>query len=106
MRAEFQFNYGEKEYTFAVKDGEVYEMEKGVTVTAVAKEYKEFDALEWVLYFENKSGKDSKVFSDICDCNILLPLNYPRAHRNGYRAIEGDACVITMNGMVEGAVKG
>lgn len=102
MRAEFQFNYGEKEYTFAVKDGEVYEMEKGVTVTAVAKEYKEFDALEWVLYFENKSGKDSKVFSDICDCNILLPLNYPRAHRNGYRAIEGDACVITMNGTVAG----
>ena len=102
MRAEFQFNYGEKEYTFAVKDGEVYEMEKGVTVTAVAKEYKEFDALEWVLYFENKSGKDSKVFSDICDCNILLPLNYPREHRYGYRAIEGDACVITMNGMVAG----
>ena len=44
MKPEFSFNYGEKEYTFAVENGKVYELEKGVTITAVAKEYKEYNA--------------------------------------------------------------
>lgn len=102
MNAEFSFSYGEKQYTFSAKNREVYELEKGITVTVLVNEYKEFDALEWVLYFQNESGKDSQIFSKINDCDTLLPLHYPREHRFGYKPIEGDACIITMNGMVDG----
>lgn len=103
MKPEFSFNYGEKEYTFAVENGKVYELEKGITITAVAKEYKEYDALEWVLYFENTSDSDSQVISNIFDCDTMFPLIYPKQPKCGYKPIEGDACVITMNGMIDGS---
>ena len=102
MKPEYSLKYGEKEYTFAVENGKVYELEKGVTVTIVAKEYKEYDALEWVLFFENTSGKDSQIFSNICDCNTLLPIEYPNVPKAGCMPKYGDACIITMTGMVDG----
>lgn len=102
MKAKFSLNYGEKSYTFEVKNGEVYELEKGVNVTAAVKEYKEYDAVEWVLYFENQSDKNSSIFSDINDCDTLLELNMPEVKRSGYMPKDGDVCVITMNGMVDG----
>lgn len=77
------------------------ELESGVVVTQNIKEYKEYDAIEWVLYFENQSHKNSGIFSDILDCDTLLPLKLPESKRPGYMPKNGDACVITMNGMVE-----
>ena len=54
------------------------------------------------MYFENKSDKKSGIFSDISDCDTLLPLSIPQGKRPGYMPKSGDACVITMNGMVDG----
>ena len=102
MQPEFSLKYGGKEYTLPAKSGEIYELEQGVTVKAEEKEYKEYGALEWVLYFENKGKEDSKIFSDICDCDTLLPLSLPVAPKAGYRTETGNVCVITMNGMVDG----
>jgi len=102
MKPEFSFNYGERQCTFLAEDNAIYELEGGVTVTVRAKEYKGFDALEWVLYFENKSGKDSEVISDIWDCSTLLPLELAEMPKPGYRPSAGNVCVITMNGMVDG----
>ena len=98
MRPNFSFKY----------NGEVFcaeslpKFEKGVSVTTDVKEYAEYDAMEWLLWFENKADSDSGIFSDILDCDALLPMTLPTAPRSGYRTTNGDLCVVTMNGMVEG----
>jgi len=102
MKAEFSFNYGEKQYVLSAKNGAVYELDKGVTVQVVAKEYSDYDACEWMLYFENKSDKNSQIISDISDCDTLLPLDFPPALTSIETPKPGNACVITMNGTVEG----
>lgn len=79
-----------------------YKLESDVTVKIQKNEYSKYDAIEWVLYFENSSGKNSGIFSDILDCDTLLPLKMPEIKAPGYRTTKGDACVITMNGMVDG----
>lgn len=102
MKKEFSFNYGEKRCVFSAENNAVYELENGVTVQVVSKEHSEYDAVEWVLYFENKSDNNSEIISDISDCDTLLPLTFPRQPKPGYKPVQGDACVITMNGMVDG----
>ena len=82
--------------------GNLYELEKDVIVTMQRKEYSEYDAIEWVLYFENESEKNSGVISDILDCDTLLPLQFPENKRPGYMPKSGDACIIMMKGMVDG----
>lgn len=98
MKTEFSFYYGEKRHAFSVQNGAVYELEPGVTVRVAAKEYSAFGATEWLLYFENKSDQDSQIFSDICDCDTVLPLEFVEAPRSGYKPAQGNACVIAMNG--------
>ena len=103
MKTEFSFRYGQKEYIFEAKNGAVYELEDKVTVKVVSKDYSAYDAVEWVLYFRNQSNKDSQIFSDIRDCDTLLPLDCPPVPKAGHMPKPGNACVITMNGMVRGA---
>jgi len=74
----------------------------GVGVTLNKKEYPEFDAVEWVLWFENNSEADSGVFSDILDADTVLPFDIPEPPRAGYMPVEGNVCVISMRGMVNG----
>lgn len=102
MKSEFSFHYGEKRYVFSAAGNALYELENGITVYAESKSYTEYDAIEWVLRFENQSSENSAIFSDISDSDTLLPLEYPEQKRPGYMPKEGDACVITMNGMVDG----
>ena len=102
MKSKFSFKYGEKEYCFSAENGAKFEIESGVFVEVEAKAYPEFDAVEWVLWLENTSDKNSEIFSEINDCDTLLPLQYPEAKRPGYMPKAGDACVITMKGKVPG----
>lgn len=102
MDKEFSFNYGEKQRIFPVLESAVYELEKGVTVEVICKNYPQFNASYWTLFFENKSEKNSKIISDIWDCDTLLSLPMPLKTNPGYKPAKGDACVITMNGMVDG----
>ena len=102
MKPNFSFKYAEKEMNFAAMDGSVYELGDGVCVRVEANKHDKFDAVEWVLYFENNGEKNSEIFSDIWDSNTLLPLAFREAPKNGHRPTEGDACVVTMNGTVDG----
>ena len=102
MKKEFSFNYGEKKYVLSAENNAVYELEKDITVEVICNNYPEFNASYWTLYFENKSDSNSEIISDILDCDTLLPLTFPRQPKPGYKPVEGDACVITMTGMVEG----
>ncbi|MBR1970623.1 MAG: alpha-galactosidase [Clostridia bacterium] len=104
MKSNFSLKYDEKIFYSETEQGcnGVYALEKDVTVTIRKNEYSEYDAIEWVLYFENKSGKNSGIISDIFDCDTLLPLEFPENKKPGNMPKSGDACVIVMNGMVEG----
>ena len=99
MKPSYSFKYNDIQIT---SNSKIYELEENITVTMEISEYKEFDAIEWVLYFENKSSVNSGVISDINDCDVLLPLDMPAEPKSGYMPKVGDACVITMNGMVDG----
>ena len=74
----------------------------GVKVTLDKKEYSDFDAVEWVLWFENNSNENSGVFSDILDADTILPFDIPEPPKAGYMPVEGNVCVISMRGMVNG----
>lgn len=102
MKPEFSFYYGEQKMVLSVQKDIVYELEKEITVQVISREYPEYEAREWVLHFENKSGHNSQVFSEIMDCDTVLPFVFPAALRPGYMPKPKDACVITMNGMVDG----
>lgn len=102
MKPEISFNYGDKRYVFSAENNAAYELESGITVCVESKSYKGYDAVEWVLWFENKSYQNSAIFSDILDCDTLLPLEFPKSLNPGYMPKVGDACIITMNGMVDG----
>ena len=102
MKQKFSFQYGEKNYSFSAENSAKFELESGVSVEVEAKAYPAFDAVEWVVWFENTSEKNSEIFSEINDCDTLLPLQYPEAKRWGYMPKAGDACVITMKGKVPG----
>ncbi|MBR6766309.1 MAG: hypothetical protein IKM06_07485, partial [Clostridia bacterium] len=61
---DFKFNYGSKEYTFKdFKDNKLNV--ENLLVSLEIKEYNEFSAKEWLLYFENIGEKDTDVISDI-----------------------------------------
>ncbi len=102
MNTGFSFNYnGERKEFF---DAGTFTLDDTLTVTAVRREFSEYNAADWVLWFENTGDKNSGIISDISDCDILLPLNIPPKKPLGYmpKITDGDACVISMNGSVPG----
>lgn len=102
----FSFKYGEKIYTKAdfVKSGDDFVCDLGNQVKVVAKEtiYPEFDASDWVLYFENSGIENSLIFSEINDCDISYTLKNPDIKAVGYKPSDSYPCVTSMNGVVEG----
>ncbi len=103
MKPQFCFKYDGKviDYNSPHSKNGVYEVTKGVYVTLSQKNYDDFDATEWVLFFENKSDKISGIFSDIADCAACFSLEHPKSPNPGFMPKEGDACVITMTGVIK-----
>ena len=102
MNARFSFHYGNEQYSYCSDKSTAYELGDGVGVEVVHRAYPEYDAVEWVLYFENKGEKNSRIFSNILDSDTLLPLDNAPIPRSGYHPTDGNVCVIAMNGMVDG----
>ena len=47
-------------------------IDDALTVTLCATQYRDFNACEWRLVFENHSDHDSAILSDIWDCDIVF----------------------------------
>jgi len=103
IKENFSFLYGEElvEATSIGADG-ICRVDDALTVQLVRKDYPEFCACEWVLYFENPSDHDSKILSQIRDCDICLSLPQVGLPRNGFMPEKQGACVTEMNGCVPG----
>lgn len=74
-----------------------------VRVTMDKKEYPDYGAVEWVLWFENISSGDSGTLSEIRDCDILMEFAEPGEKWRGHRSHKGEREVISMRGPVDNA---
>lgn len=90
----FSYNYDNKPFS-DVSDNPI----KAVINKKV---YDEFDAVEWYVTYENTSNVNSKILSQIKDCDILLQL--PEYHRESptLRITEEAPKVMWMQGNLEG----
>ena len=98
IKTGFSFCYGGKQMSFEGAGKHV--IDDNLTVTAERKEYPEFDACEWVLWFENNSDGNSRIISDINDCDVCYQLKNAQPKDPVYRVTEGFPCITVMNGMV------
>ena len=97
-RPAFSFKYGDR----AVTGSASIQVDAHLKVTVEAVEYPQFDATEWVLWFENPSSERSEVLSDIRDGDFLVPLPPVPPKFPGDIALTGERAVISMNGCVSG----
>jgi len=58
-----------------------YQLNDGLKVTNIARKIPEFDAYEWVTWFENTGDKPTKIISELYDCDVLVPMNYEKPHK-------------------------
>lgn len=104
----FSLKYKDRVFKASENQGRVtaegieYQLDPGVTITMKATEYEKYDAVEWVLWFENKSEANSGIFTDINDCDTVLPLHIPEPPRPGFMPKHGNVCIIAQKGMVDG----
>ncbi len=83
LKKYFSFLYDEKDifsHNLTVKEYEnenekivEYITDDGLKFTNILKNYPDYDAVEWVTWFENTGDKPSKMLSDIYDCDIDIP---------------------------------
>lgn len=66
MKPEFSFDYNEKNYALSAADNATYELESGITVSVQSKAIEQYDATEWVLWFENTSDRNSGLSAPLC----------------------------------------
>ena len=94
----FSFRYGER----AVSGGASMQVDERLKVTVETTEYPQYDAVEWVLWFENPSLQKSEVLDEIRDGDFLVPLPPAPPKFKGDVSVPGDRAVVTMNGCVAG----
>ena len=97
----FSFNYDGKRLHFR-DDGE-YKIDENLTVVSKRTDFSEFDAFYRVIWFENTGKSNSKIISDIIDCDTVIPLEYEKRVK-GYMPSDESVCVISMKGGVEGRI--
>ena len=100
----FSFNYGEQKFTidnFTKTDtGLICDLGSGVFVKANVNEYSNYNAKEWVLWFENNGENNSRKFSNINDCDLVYKLHKPSPALYGHRPVAGFPCITAMRGIV------
>ena len=103
MKPNFSFVYNGKRFQ-PTGDGPSWRLDDTLTVTLEAVEYKEFNAVHWLLHFENPGTVNSGILSDIWDCDVSFPFPYKPIERPGYLFAEDAQAVTVMQGMVEGSI--
>lgn len=85
-------------------DGKPYdpEVNKDIKTTLEVKKYDEFDAVEWTVWYENVSDKNSGTLSEIKDIDAVLILPEYVHEFMGNRYTEEAPKVIWTQGLVEG----
>ena len=101
MKPCFSFIYNNALFT-PPDEGPTWKVDESLTVTMKATEFPEFNAVHWLLYFENTGKKNTGILSDIWDCNVSFSLPYKPPLRKGYLFDDDAQAVTVMQGMVDG----
>jgi len=96
---EFAFKYDGKD----VRAGDSLQVDPRLKVTVEKAAHPEFDATEWVLWFENPSTEKSGILSEIHDGDFLVSLPPQPEKFRGDIAVPGERAVITMDGCKSGS---
>ena len=102
MKPNFSFLYNGEKYDYSFFKNNQLVLDETLTVTLQETNYEAYNATEWVLYYENKSNRNSGMLSQIWDCDVAYDLGEIPEKRNGYMAKPGNIFVKAMNGMVPG----
>ena len=97
-RPAFSFKYGDR----VVTGNSSVLVDERLKVTVEATEYPQFNAVEWVLWFENPSSEKSAVLSEMCDGDFLVPLPPAPRKFQGDISMPGERALVTMSGCVSG----
>ena len=101
IKTGFSFTYDGERRVFTA-DG-VHKVDENLTVNCIRREYSEYGAAEWVLYFENTGTENTRVISDILDCDVVFDIGYPKEKfKVGHLAEKDSPCVIWQKGMIPG----
>ena len=108
IKPKFSFYYGGVpfldacKYVFEKGDEIIYNTEDGLKVRLKRKFYPDFDASEWVIYFEYTGEGKSKILSQMNDCDVLVNLPEYVHKFKGDRLTDGAPKIIKMKGCVPG----
>ncbi|MBQ2748980.1 MAG: alpha-galactosidase [Clostridia bacterium] len=102
MKAAFSLNYKGNPVATTCHGESPWRLDETLVLRPKLHPFPEYDAVEWVLWFENDGSEPSGILSDIWDADVLLPLPVPPAPRAGYSPQDGNLAVDVMQGMVDG----
>ena len=97
----FSFSYNGRRFE-PTGEGHSWRLDDTLSVTLEATEYKEFNAVHWLLNFENTGSANSGILSDIWDCDVSIQLPYSPIQRPGYLFDKDAQAVTVMQGMIGG----
>ena len=102
IKTGFSFNYnGERKYFD--KSG-VHKIDENLTVNCIRREFSEYNAADWVIWFENTGKENTKIISDILDCDTIITVEVPGEYGVGIKT-EGDYPAITsQKGCINGGI--
>lgn len=83
-------------------DGKPYDGNGAIKTTLEVKKHEKFDAVEWVVWYENTSEQNSGILSEIKDIDAVLPLPEYVHEFMGNRYTSEAPKVIWTQGLVEG----
>lgn len=88
--------------TMRFEEAGVHPVDDTLGITIERRDFEQYHATEWKIWFENPGQENSGMISDICDCDTVLPVDTSEKYRPGYMLGKEHACVIAMRGMVNG----
>ena len=98
IKTGFSFNYnGERKYFD--KSG-VHKIDENLTVNCIRREFPEYNAADWVLWFENTGNEKTGIISDILDCDTEVTVTHTDIVRAGYCPKDDYPALVCLMGCV------
>ena len=98
----FSFTYDGKRLNFDTSG--VHKIDDNLTVNCVRREFPEYNAADWVIWFENTGNENTKIISDILDCDTEITVDVPEKFRVGFKSEGEYPAVISQTGCLHGGV--
>ncbi|NLE14029.1 MAG: hypothetical protein GX628_10200 [Clostridiales bacterium] len=110
MKTQFSFSYGGMPFSQLKYDTEktdsgcIYRFSDGLTIEQQITEYPEYGAVGWVLYLGNTSDSDTKLITDLFDCDTVFDMEENPPKARGFKAEPETSEIVRMLGPVNGSL--